>query len=302
MPSDVATLLGTLRRSGVGFVVVGPVAARARGAGLRSDRQPSAVDIIPDDRIANLKLLSEVLGTTLGARSRLSFAGAELPLVLDAETFARLPLLPLTTAHGDVTVLLPSVGGRPSYAELAQESSELRVRGVAVYVATVSALLDGLAGGGGPAETDLLADLRRLDALAHNAAADNRQAWPDGTSEDDSTDFELAVQGVLARSHQPATVREMLAGLRHLPVRASYRDVRHVAEAMTSRGLFERGRRGTANTYHLKDDHEVQLACAVARLLAATTDPAATARRALQLLAPVEEPDAPGQQPGSRPR
>jgi hypothetical protein len=286
MPSDFATLLGTLRRSRVGFVVVGPVAARARGAGLRSDPQPSAIDIVPDDRIANLKLLSQVLGTTLRARSRLSFAGAALPVVLDAETFTHLPLLPLATDHGDVTVLLPSVGGRLSYAELVAESSELRVRGVAVDVATVSALLDGLAGGGAPAETDLLADLRRLDALARNSADDHRQAFPHGTGDDDSTDLELAVQGVLLRSQQPATVREILAGLRHVQVRASYRDVRQVAEGITSRGLLERGRRGTANTYHVKDDQEMQAARAIARLLAATTDPAATTRRALQLLVP----------------
>jgi hypothetical protein len=292
MPTDFTMLLGALRQSKVRFVVVGPVAARARGAGLRSDRQPLAIDVIPDDRTANLNLLSEVLTTKLGARSRLSFAGAELPLVLDEETFRRLPLLPLATDYGDITVLLPSVGGRVSYADLVEESSELEVRGVAVDVATVSALLDGLAGGAGPAEKELLADLRRLDELARNTPDGDHPASSAGTGEDDSLELELAIQGALARSQQPATVREIFTSLRDVPVRASYREVRRVAEGMTTRGLLQRRRRGTANTYCLNDDYEAQTARAVARLLAATKDPATTARRALQLLALVEDSDS----------
>lgn len=299
MLNDLSTLLRSLNEAQVSFVLVGPEAARARGAGLRSDKQPSAIDVIPDDRTANLSLLSMMLTTKLGARSRLSFAGTELPLVLDAATFRRLPVLPLTTNYGDITVLMPAMGGRIPYPDLLEESSELEVRGVVVDVATVAALLDGLASCAGPAEKGLLADLRRLDDLARSTPHTHHPASRAGTREEDLLELELSIQGVLAKSQQPATVREIFAGLRVTSVRASYRDVRRVAESMTTRGLLQRRRRGAANTYRLNDDYETDTARAVARLLAATKDPATTAHRALQLLALVENQDSEARERGT---
>lgn len=286
MATKLASLLTLLDREGIRFVIIGPVAAQAHGVRLPAGKKDTPVDLVPDDRRANLDKLAHVLGSDLAARLRLTPEGATLPLVLNAGTFTRVPTLPLSTALGPVNVLLSPTPARSSYASVAVDASAVEVEGVSVQVATTEALLDGLAGGAGPADDAVLGELRRVRAAERIESLGLQDAKPaELLPAEERHALELALRGLLAHRGTAATVRDIVTALGGRQQAPPYPVVRSVADDLVERGILLRDRVGTANTYRLNDDYESRVTREIADLLGATRDPAAAAQRALELLA-----------------
>lgn len=152
-------LLALLNKYGVDYVVIGAVAAAARGAGLDP---PHDLAVTPDAGAGNLARLADALAHA-GA-PRLRSAGAPVPVRPSAELFPHIPMLALATDLGEVTVALEPPGFPVSFADLAAECTEVDVDGVTVRVPSVEALLRGLAGGGAAPSPGLLQALRSAPA------------------------------------------------------------------------------------------------------------------------------------------
>jgi predicted Zn-ribbon and HTH transcriptional regulator len=269
-------MLATLRASKVDFVVIGPSAARARGAQLSGSALANLVlDIVPDRAPDNLGRLAAALNQMSLPRIRTVLPLDGLPIVLDAATFEHLPVLPLSTTIGKVTVLLHPPGATSTFAAIDLSATAITIDAVAVAVASVGDLLGGLAGGPDRADHGLLTELRRVqEADRHLTLTPER---------DVVLNLERAVESVLSSQDTPATIREifLLLGGR---TRASYTDVRDAAEALAARGRLLRRRDGQANRYRINDDHRAQTVREIARLLATVSDPVTTARLALEQL------------------
>jgi hypothetical protein len=280
MNDGLKALLTTLQQNDVEFVLIGPLAARLQGANAQA-RSELPVDLVPASREDNLLRLAHALATDLGARLRLSLGTEPLPLIIDAGTFARLPVLPLVTRHGDLNIVLRPRGSLMSFQDVIDQSEVISFAGMDVPVATVSALLDGLAAGAtrpDPVvvhELERLAEVRRIDLAA---SADTGRLSPERTER-----VEREIHAVLAKRAEGATIREIFMALGGRPD-ASYPELRKTAEALTERGRLIRERVGTGNSYRLNDDFESRTARAVADLLVRTSDPSATAARAIGLL------------------
>lgn len=274
-------MLSALSRGGVGFVVVGPAAAIAHGAELSSE-EGRRLDLVPEEAESNLARLGAVLTDRLAACLRVEVDGRYWPARFDAAVLRAFSLLPLVTSAGEVNIVT-----RPEqtcYEALARDAVSAVVAGVEVRVASIGALLAGLPGSSRPANPLVVSELRRLRIqrrlLEFGVAEDEAVT---GLSPDERRALAWTVHGVLARSSEPLTVRQILARLGG-PDLVSYVEVRRVADELTTRGVLRRSRSGSSNKYVLNDAYDGQAAREISGVLRRTRDPRDVVERALSLL------------------
>ena len=126
-------LLEPLVRHGVDFVVVGGTAGLAQG----SNYPTYDLDIAYSRSHANLERIVEAL-REIGVRLR--GAPEDLPFQLDARAIENGANFTFITQYGDFDVLA-DVGGISSYEQLKADSSEKRIGGVDVRVASIDHLI-----------------------------------------------------------------------------------------------------------------------------------------------------------------
>ena len=128
-----ANLLKTLASAGVDFVLIGGVAVVMQA----SPRFTGDVDVCFATDAANLERLGEVL-LALGAKLR----GVEedLPFVPDARTLRHAQMLTLTTAEGNLDLLIDPPGS-PGYAALRRRADVVELGGARIRVAAVEDLI-----------------------------------------------------------------------------------------------------------------------------------------------------------------
>jgi predicted nucleotidyltransferase len=147
-----ARLLADLVGAGVDFVIIGGVAVALQA----QPRFTKDLDICYAVDPANLERMERVL-TALNARLR----GIDdtVPLVADARMLRQMQILTLTTAQGEIDLLVdPS--GAPPYAELRAEADLVDVGGIEVRVASIDHLTAMKRAAGRPQD---LADIEALD-------------------------------------------------------------------------------------------------------------------------------------------
>ena len=131
---DPRSILDTLVKHGVDFVLIGGIAGVARGSSYPS----YDVDVAYDRSHGNLVRLASAL-MELGATLRGAPRG--LPFTPDAETLAADANFTFSTPFGALDLLTDPVGA-PRYADLRSDAgAELPVEGVAVHVCSLDHLI-----------------------------------------------------------------------------------------------------------------------------------------------------------------
>jgi hypothetical protein len=159
---DPARAFGALSRFEVEFVLVGGLAAQARGA----TRLTKDLDICPAWTTDNLERLALAL-RQLGARIKIGEGSIDtLEVALDAKTLSNLEIGAWRTVAGDIDVLLgiPSVSRfeLARYDQLIERASVLDLDGVEVAVASLEDLIRSKEIADRPKDREALAELRRL--------------------------------------------------------------------------------------------------------------------------------------------
>jgi hypothetical protein len=270
---DFGPLLATLGQADLDFIVVGPAAARARGMDIASTgANASVLDVTPNPTPHNLDILAATLSSAADPRLRAAATSGGLPAHLKAETFQALPVLPLTTALGELNVLLRPVGAPATYGELLDDVSSVDLDGVGILAPTIEALLRGLAGGATSPDPTVLAQLRRAheSAAVHTAA----QADPERVVHQEN-DLEQVILATLTTADSPMSVRELLFVTRTWK-KVPYKQVKSAAEALTMRGELLRDKDGAAHRYRHNTDTDDHVAHYILALLADRPDPQAT--------------------------
>lgn len=149
-----ADLFGPLVGAGVDFVVIGGIAAIARG----SPRLTQDLDICYATDPENLEALGGVL---VKLNARLWGTPEDVPFVPDAATLGRVELLTLETDGGRLGVLARPAGA-PRFAVLREAAERMRIAGQPVLVASVDHLLAMKRAAGRPKD---LADVAELEAI-----------------------------------------------------------------------------------------------------------------------------------------
>lgn len=126
-------LLQALERHGVDFVVVGGLAGLAHGSAYPT----FDLDVAYSQDRANLRRLVDAL-TEVGVTLRGASAG--LPFQLDVETLANGANFTFDTAFGSFDIL-GDIAGVKRYDDLRRESTEKRIEGVGVRVASLDHLI-----------------------------------------------------------------------------------------------------------------------------------------------------------------
>lgn len=279
-------LLGGLRRAGVRFLVVGPMAARAHGVALPASPADVTLllEIVPDPQAENLERLAAL--ATQWQAALLLRPGDSLPVRFTGSLFQQLPTMPLTTNVGDLRVLTELPPGPLSLQDAFRDAEEKILDGEAVMVASVADLLSGLVGRPGmqePAIIDGLQGLQDRRQLLESIGAPEIQASSGNAAGMDLAFTQRAVIWALRRGQQPLTVKELQRSVsQHLDT--TYHQIRDAAESLTRSGALERGRSGTANTYRINPGFEDEAVRRVAAVLATTDQPESTAQRAIALL------------------
>lgn len=268
---DFGPLLATLGYADVDFIIVGPAAVRARGMDI-SGTDSSVLDVTPNPTPHNLDILAAALSSGADPRLRTGDTPGGLPAHLSAETFRALPVLPLTTALGELNVLLRPVGAPATYGELLDDVSSVELDGVGILAPTIEALLRGLAGGARSPDLQIVAQLRR----AHESAAllTAARADPELVMRHEG-DLERVILATLKTADSPMSVRELLFVTRTWK-KVPYKHVKSAAEALTMRGELLRDKDGAAYRYRHNTDSDDQIAHYILGLLADRPDPQAT--------------------------
>jgi len=126
-------LLEPLSRHGVDFVLIGGMAGIAQGSAYPS----YDVDVAYSRSHANVERLVKALGE-IGVRLR--GAPEDLPFQLDARAIENGANFTFITPYGDFDVLA-DIAGISSYEQLRADSSEKRVAGLDVRVASIDHLI-----------------------------------------------------------------------------------------------------------------------------------------------------------------
>lgn len=114
---DAATIIGTLNRHGVHYVVIGALAAQLQGAPIPRTRD---IDITPASDDDNLQRLSAALHE-LNARIRTADVPEGLPFDHDGASLSRARIWNLTTPFGEFDLsFVPS--GTEGYNDLARHA------------------------------------------------------------------------------------------------------------------------------------------------------------------------------------
>jgi predicted nucleotidyltransferase len=150
---DLRALLGTLQGHGVGYTVIGGVAAQVHG----HRRTTKDLDVIADPDPENLERLAAAL-LELRAMPRDVPGGPP-----SAEHLAAAPIVPpLTTEHGELHILR-DVPGAPAYADLRARALVVELDGIDVPIAGLDDLISMKRASGRPA------DVRDIAALLADA-------------------------------------------------------------------------------------------------------------------------------------
>ena len=127
---DAESIVATLNRYGVKYVVIGAFAAQLHGAPIPRTRD---IDVTPSLDSANLKRLSAALHE-LGARIRIADDPEGLPLDHDGTSLGRASVWNLTSPFGEFDIsFVPS--GTEGYKDLARRAQVIESHGEAVPVA-----------------------------------------------------------------------------------------------------------------------------------------------------------------------
>ena len=149
---DPTPLLELLVRHRVDFVVVGGLAAAARGSG----RATFDLDIAYARDEENLERLAAALHE---AGAKLRGAPAAVPFLLDAETLKRGSNFTFSTRNGPLDIL-GDPAGAPSYRELLAAATPVDVRGVTIFVASLDHMIAMKEATGRPQDKTVAAELR----------------------------------------------------------------------------------------------------------------------------------------------
>lgn len=163
------TLLETLVRHSVDFVLIGGMAGAARGSAFVT----LDVDVAYDRSEANLERLAEALREL---EATLRGAPPGLPFVLDAKTLAAGANFTFDTRFGPLDILSDPAGA-PAYAALREQAGEeLLVEGISIRVASLDHLIAMKEAAGRP--RDLLA------ASEYRVISDELRRPKEGGAED----------------------------------------------------------------------------------------------------------------------
>lgn len=151
---DPSPLLELLVRHEVDFVVVGGLAAAARG----SARATFDIDVAYARDDTNLERLAEALRE---ADAKLRGAPADVPFLLDAETLARGANFTFATRFGPLDVL-GDPAGAPSYRDLHAAATPVEIRGFTIRVASLDHMIAMKEASGRPHDKATAAELRAI--------------------------------------------------------------------------------------------------------------------------------------------
>jgi hypothetical protein len=156
-------LLRRLVDGGVDFVVVGGVAAVARGSAAFT--QDLDISYAPEQE--NLDRLGRVL-VDLGARLR--GVTDEVPFILDGQTLRRTRVLTLDTRIGLID-LLAEPDGAPEYRRLSERATRELIGGVEVQVASLEDLIAMKKAAGRPKDLVAVEELEAIQRLQRERGA-----------------------------------------------------------------------------------------------------------------------------------
>ncbi len=151
---DLERALQELHRSGVGFIVIGGVAATIHG----SARVTQDLDIVYARTPENFARLAAALAPHA---PYLRGAPPGLPFRWDAETIRRGLNFTLTTTLGDVDLLGEIVGGG-GYADLLPHSQIVKVSGLDYRCLSLARLIHVKRAAGRPKDLEAIAELEAL--------------------------------------------------------------------------------------------------------------------------------------------
>ncbi len=151
---DPSPLLEVLVRHGVDFVVVGGLAAAARG----SARATFDLDVAYARDGENVERLAEAL-REIGAKLR--GAPDDVPFLLDAETLERGANFTFATRFGPLDIL-GDAAGAPAYRELRAEATSVEIRGLTIRVASLDHVIAMKEAAGRPHDKATAAELRAI--------------------------------------------------------------------------------------------------------------------------------------------
>jgi hypothetical protein len=149
-------LFGCLDRHGVRYVLIGGLAAVLYGSPLVT----ADADICPSRHPDNLRRLASALAE-LDARIRTPDAAGGVPFPHVAEFLANVSLLNLVTRAGELDIAFEPAG-TAGYDSLAPDASSITVRGVAVPVASLDAVIRSKEAANRPKDLRALPVLRQL--------------------------------------------------------------------------------------------------------------------------------------------
>jgi hypothetical protein len=148
------SLLESLHRNDVAFVIVGGIAATLHG----SARLTFDLDIVYERTPENL---NRVVAALTPFTPYLRGAPAGLPFTFDAETLKRGLNFTLTTSDGPID-LLGEISGIGSYSVARQHSDEARMFGDVYYFLNLDALIVAKKAAGRPKDFEAIAELEAI--------------------------------------------------------------------------------------------------------------------------------------------
>jgi len=151
---DPSPLLDLLVRHEVDFVVVGGLAAAARG----SARATFEIDVAYARDEANLERLAEALRE---AGAALRGAPPDVSFLLDAETLALGQNFTFSTRFGPLDIL-GDPAGAPAYRELREAATPVEIRGFTISVASLDHVIAMKEAAGRPHDKATAAELRAI--------------------------------------------------------------------------------------------------------------------------------------------
>lgn len=142
---DGETIVATLNKFGVKYVVIGAFAAQLQGAPIPRTRD---LDVTPSTDAANLKKLSAAL-RELHAKIRTAEVSEGLPFDHDGNSLARTRMWNLTTPHGEFDIcFVPS--GTQGYDDLARHAHIVESHGESVPIADLDDVIRSKEAAGRP--------------------------------------------------------------------------------------------------------------------------------------------------------
>lgn len=193
---DPERLLGALVAAGVQFVLVGGYAAVVHGA----SRSTQDVDVTPATTADNLTRLTRAL-KQLQARIRTEPVPEGLPFDTSAEALSGMPMLNLTTRHGNLDLAFQPSGTR-GYPDLAGRAVERSVGVLRIQVAALGDIIRSKESAGRDKDlealTELYALLKQVDEAPDQLAADPPSRVPATRNSGPSVSTQAAENG---RSH-----------------------------------------------------------------------------------------------------